>query len=80
MAKFGFKHVPLPDTDIAEGLIKDLFGKAECLLFTIADATVSSSSELVTGAKQGSDWLTGITNHMKTVIKVCVNESKFGSF
>ncbi|XP_057509737.1 ALBINO3-like protein 1, chloroplastic [Actinidia eriantha] len=69
VAKFGFKHVPLPDPDSAEGLMKDLFGRAEGLLFTIADAAVSSASEPATGAKQGSDWLTGITNYMETVLK-----------
>ena len=50
--------------------MKDLFGRAEGLLFTIADAAVSSASEPVTGAKQGSDWLTGITSYMETVLKV----------
>ncbi|GFZ00028.1 OxaA/YidC-like membrane insertion protein [Actinidia rufa] len=50
--------------------MKDLFGRAEGLLFTIADAAVSSASEPATGAKQGSDWLTGITNYMETVLKV----------
>ncbi|XP_010248757.1 PREDICTED: ALBINO3-like protein 1, chloroplastic [Nelumbo nucifera] len=59
----------LPDLDSAEGLIRGVFGKAEGFLYTIADAAVSSSDS-VNGAKQNSDWLSGITNYLETVLKV----------
>ncbi|KAL7261246.1 hypothetical protein ACSBR1_006815 [Camellia fascicularis] len=71
VARLGFKNVPIPDPHAAEGLIRDLFGRAESFLFTIADAAVSSaSSDSVTGTKQSSDWLSGITSYMETVLKV----------
>uniref|UniRef100_A0A5B6ZEG1 Membrane insertase YidC/Oxa/ALB C-terminal domain-containing protein n=1 Tax=Davidia involucrata TaxID=16924 RepID=A0A5B6ZEG1_DAVIN len=69
VARFGFRHVPFPDPDSAEGLIRDLFGRAEGFLYTIADAAVSSSDS-VTSTKQNSDWLSGITYYMESVLKV----------
>lgn len=65
ITKVGFK----PDPQSVEGVIKELFGQAENFLFTIADAAVSSS-DTVTTTKQNSDWLSGITNVMETVLKV----------
>lgn len=71
VARFGFGQVQLPDPDGAEGLIKDLFGRAEGFLYTVADAAVSSNSDAVTGTKQSGDWLSGITYYMESVLKVC---------
>lgn len=71
VARFGFKPEFLPDPDNAEGFVRELFGKAESVLYTIADAAVSASPENVTTAKQTEDWFTGITNYMETVLKVC---------
>ncbi|KAM7269365.1 hypothetical protein ACFE04_024862 [Oxalis oulophora] len=57
-------------------LVRDLFDKAESLLYTIADAAVSSSDsplDVVTDAttkQQNSDWFSGITNSMETILKV----------
>ncbi|GAY43974.1 ALBINO3-like protein 1 [Citrus sinensis] len=64
VAKFGLR----PDPNSADG-VKELLGVAERLLFTLADAAVSSS-DAVTTTKQNSDWLSGITNVMETVLKV----------
>lgn len=68
VAKYGLR----PDPGSSDGVIKELFGllgRAESLLYTIADAAVSSS-DTVTTTKQNSDWLSGITNVMETVLKV----------
>jgi YidC/Oxa1 family membrane protein insertase len=72
VARAGFNSPGLfPDPDAAESVVRDLFGRAESLLYTIADAAVSSSSDSVTGAtKQSSDWLSGITYYMEVVLKV----------
>lgn len=73
VARFGFKHGFLPEPDDAEGVLRELFGRAESLLYTIADAAVSSSDTVAapaTAAKQSNDWLSGITNYMETVLKV----------
>ncbi|XP_062110530.1 ALBINO3-like protein 1, chloroplastic [Humulus lupulus] len=74
VAKLGFKPEFFPDPDSAEGFVRELFGRAEGLLYTVADAAVSSSSvstsDTVTTAKQSGDWFTGITNYMETVLKV----------
>lgn len=73
VARLGF----IPDPEGAEVLVKELFGRAEGLLYTIADAAVSSSpssSDAVTSAavaKQNGDWLSGISNYMESVLKVC---------
>lgn len=71
VARFGFKPEFLPDPDNAEGFVREFFGKAESVLYTIADAAVSASPENVTTAKQTDDWFTGITNYMESVLKVC---------
>ncbi|KAG6426751.1 hypothetical protein SASPL_110984 [Salvia splendens] len=65
----GLGQVPFPDPENAEFLIKDLFGRVEGLLYTVADAAVSSS-DAVSTTKQNSDWLSGITNAMEVVLKV----------
>ncbi|KAL5760035.1 hypothetical protein ACOSQ2_018873 [Xanthoceras sorbifolium] len=65
VAKLGFR----PDPETADGVLRELLGRAESLLYTIADAAVSSS-ETVATTKQNSDWLSGITNGMETVLKV----------
>ncbi|CAM8984200.1 unnamed protein product [Rhodiola kirilowii] len=49
--------------------------RAESLIYTIADAAVSSSDAVVEaggggGVKQSSDWLSGITYYMESVLKV----------
>lgn len=68
VARFGLRHVPLPDP---EDLIRDLYGRAEGLLYTIADAAVSASPDsAVTTTNQNNDWLSGIANYMETVLKV----------
>ncbi|KAM7487220.1 hypothetical protein LguiB_024704 [Lonicera macranthoides] len=68
VARFGLRHVPLPDP---EDLIRDLHGRAEGLLYTIADAAVSASPDsAVTTSNQNNDWLSGIANYMETVLKV----------
>jgi len=70
VARFGFGQVQLPDPEGVEGLIKDLFGRAEGFVYTIADAAVSSNSDVVTGTKQSGDWLSGVTYYMESVLKV----------
>ncbi|KAI6686637.1 hypothetical protein NL676_032550 [Syzygium grande] len=71
VARLGFS----PDPESAEVFARELFGRAEGLLYTIADAAVSSSSPdavaaSATDAKQSGDWLSGITNSMESVLKV----------
>uniref|UniRef100_A0A2P2JAD5 Membrane insertase YidC/Oxa/ALB C-terminal domain-containing protein n=2 Tax=Rhizophora mucronata TaxID=61149 RepID=A0A2P2JAD5_RHIMU len=70
VARFGFNPGLLPDPDGsgAENLISDLFGRAESLLYTIADAAVSNSDTVT--SKQNGDWLSGITYGMETVLKI----------
>ncbi|XP_022776223.1 ALBINO3-like protein 1, chloroplastic isoform X2 [Durio zibethinus] len=73
VAKFGFKPGLLPDPDASEGVIRELFTRAESLLYTIADAAVSSSDAITTTTtttKQNNDWLSGITNSMEAILKV----------
>ncbi|ESW35696.1 hypothetical protein PHAVU_001G257000 [Phaseolus vulgaris] len=72
VARFGLKPGFLPEPEDAEGLLRELFGRAEGLLYTIADAAVSSSDTVAASAaaKQNNDWLSGITNYMETVLKV----------
>ncbi|XP_006652015.2 inner membrane protein PPF-1, chloroplastic-like [Oryza brachyantha] len=54
--------------------VGELFGRVEAFLYTVADAAVSASPEVVQGgggAKEATgDWLSGITNSMETVLKV----------
>ncbi|XP_010682366.2 ALBINO3-like protein 1, chloroplastic [Beta vulgaris subsp. vulgaris] len=73
--KFGFLNSgQLPDPEIFEGTLKELFGRAEGILYTIADAAVSTSDVVdasTTATKQNNgDWLSGITATMETVLKV----------
>ncbi|KAL2332710.1 hypothetical protein Fmac_013923 [Flemingia macrophylla] len=73
VARFGFRPGFLPEPDDAEGLFRELIGRAEGLLYTIADAAVSSSDTVApsaAAAKQSNDWLSGIANYMETVLKV----------
>ncbi|KAL9332750.1 hypothetical protein ACSQ67_002360 [Phaseolus vulgaris] len=76
VARFGLKPGFLPEPEDAEGLLRELFGRAEGLLYTIADAAVSSSDTVAASAaaKQNNDWLSGITNYMETVLKVLFSE------
>lgn len=73
VARFGLGQVPVPDPENAELIIRDLFGRVEGFLYTIADAAVTSSDavDAATATKQNSDWLSGITNAMEVVLKVC---------
>ncbi|XP_057528356.1 ALBINO3-like protein 1, chloroplastic [Amaranthus tricolor] len=74
VAKFGFLNSgQLPDPEVFEGPIKDLFGRTEGFLYTIADAAVSNTDVIdasTTTTKQNGDWLSGITATMETVLKV----------
>ncbi|PIN17770.1 hypothetical protein CDL12_09568 [Handroanthus impetiginosus] len=72
VARLGLGQVPFPDPENAELIIKDLFGRVEGLLYTIADAAVTSSStvDAASTTKQNNDWLSGITNAMEVVLKV----------
>ncbi|KAB2052971.1 hypothetical protein ES319_A12G156100v1 [Gossypium barbadense] len=74
VAKLGFKPGLLPDPEASEGVLRELFTRAESLLYTIADASVSSSDTIATTtsatSKQNNDWLSGIANSMETVLKV----------
>lgn len=68
MARLGIR----PDPEAAEGVFRELLGRAEGFLYTLADAAVSSSpsSDALTTAKQNDDWLSGIANYMESVLKV----------
>ncbi|XP_015894550.3 ALBINO3-like protein 1, chloroplastic [Ziziphus jujuba] len=72
VARLGFNPGSFPDPENTQGMIQELFGRAESFLYTVADAAVSSSSpaETVTTAKQNDDWLSGITNSLESVLKV----------
>jgi YidC/Oxa1 family membrane protein insertase len=71
VARVGFNSPGFfPDPDTAESLVRDLFGRAESVLYTIADAAVSSSDGVTDATKQSSDWLSGITYYMESVLKV----------
>ncbi|KAL0421488.1 UNVERIFIED_CONTAM: ALBINO3-like protein 1, chloroplastic [Sesamum latifolium] len=75
VARFGLGQVPFPDPEDAELMMKDLFGRVEGFLYTVADAAVASSDKVdaVATTKQNSDWLSGITNAMEVVLKVLKN-------
>lgn len=73
VAQFGFSPGP-----VSLDLIKE---HVESLLYTIADAAVSSSETFdsvsrttttttTTTTNQNSDWFTGIANYMETILKV----------
>ncbi|KAL5708271.1 hypothetical protein ACHQM5_019086 [Ranunculus cassubicifolius] len=57
-----------PDFNLSidDAFIQDFFHKTESLLYTLADAAVSTS----TSVKDNGDWFTGITNIMETVLKI----------
>lgn len=72
VARFWFKPGLFPELDGAgEGMIKDFFGGAGSILYTIADAVVSNSDIVTTTTEQNNDWLSGITYYMESVLKVC---------
>lgn len=75
VARFGFR----PDPEAAEGVVRELLGRAEGFLYTLADAAVSSSpsSDALTTAKQNDDWLSGIANYMESVLKVTIKHQIF---
>ncbi|OWM89707.1 hypothetical protein CDL15_Pgr024455 [Punica granatum] len=69
VARLGFR----PDQETAEYAIRELFSRAEGLIYTVADAAVSASDTVVdttSAAKQNNDWLSGIANYMEAVLKV----------
>ncbi|XP_017236628.1 ALBINO3-like protein 1, chloroplastic [Daucus carota subsp. sativus] len=71
VSQFGLGQLPDPET--AQVLIKGLFGKAEGFLYTLADAAVTASpatTDPVTTSSKTSDWFSGISNYMETVLKV----------
>lgn len=74
VARFGLGQVPVPDPGNAEGIIKHLFDRAEGFLYTVADAAVSGSYDVVDSTTPAttdkSDWLSGITSGMESVLKV----------
>lgn len=69
VVRFGPGQVQFPDPEN----LKDLFDRAEGLMYTIADAVVANNGDGIvantTGTKQSNDWLSGITNYMETVLK-----------
>ncbi|KAM0965326.1 hypothetical protein TB2_020930 [Malus domestica] len=70
VARLGLGPGLIPEPEDAGAVLKELFGKAESLLYTVADAAVSSSSsDNLTTSKQSSDWLSGITNYLESVLK-----------
>lgn len=77
VARFGFGKVPFPDPENAAGIIQHFFDRAEGFLYTVADAAVSGSSDVLdsttSATKDNSDWLSGITNGMESVLKVWIN-------
>ncbi|KAF5746522.1 ALBINO3-like protein 1 chloroplastic [Tripterygium wilfordii] len=70
VARSGFMPGMLPDPDGAEGAIKELFGRAESILYTIADVAVSTTDTVNATTKQNNDWFSGITYYMESVLKV----------
>ncbi|KAL6294370.1 hypothetical protein ACE6H2_002512 [Prunus campanulata] len=71
VARLGFGPGLIPEPEDAGAVLKELYDRAESLLYTVADAAVSASSstESVSTTKQSSDWLSGITNYLETVLK-----------
>ncbi|XP_057949422.1 ALBINO3-like protein 1, chloroplastic [Malania oleifera] len=70
VARVGFKPGLFPDPDSAEAIARELLGRAESFLFTVADAAVSTSDGVTGATKQNSDWLSGISTSMENVLKV----------
>ncbi|XP_039122343.1 ALBINO3-like protein 1, chloroplastic [Dioscorea cayenensis subsp. rotundata] len=62
----------LPDLESVDELVREVLGRAEGVIYTIADAAVSSSDAVAAGqgSKQSADWLSGITNTLESVLKV----------
>lgn len=64
----------LPDLEGVDELVREVLGRAEGVIYTIADAAVSSSDAAAAAAgqdsKQSADWLSGITNTLESVLKV----------
>ncbi|XP_020097560.1 ALBINO3-like protein 1, chloroplastic [Ananas comosus] len=67
--RFAAQH-HVPDFQSADGLARDLLARAESLIYTLADAAVSSPDAAAEGSKQSGDWLSGITTYLETVLKV----------
>ncbi|CAH9077712.1 unnamed protein product [Cuscuta epithymum] len=76
VTRFGLGQAPFPEPEDAALLMKSLYDRVEGFMYTVADAAVSGSPDVGTAtttaetAKQNSDWLSGITNTMETVLKV----------
>lgn len=76
VTRFGVGQGPFPDPEVSISLMKSMYDRVEGFLYTVADAAVSGSPDMVTAAntaetaKQNSDWLSGVTNTMETVLKV----------
>lgn len=72
VARLGFGSGLIPEPEDAEGVLKELFGRAESLLYTVADAAVSaqSATENLSSTKQSNDWLSGITGYLESGLKV----------
>ena len=68
IARLGLGPDPFPDPEV----FRDLLGRAEGFLYTVADAAVSSqpAAEAVGAVKQNEDWFSGIANYMESVLKV----------
>ncbi|XP_074295814.1 inner membrane protein PPF-1, chloroplastic-like isoform X2 [Silene latifolia] len=70
VAKFGLLNSSqLPDPES----VKELFGRAESILYTLADAAVNNTDVVDasnTVSKQNGDWLSGITSSMESILKV----------
>ncbi|KAL9241153.1 hypothetical protein vseg_015295 [Gypsophila vaccaria] len=72
VAKLGFMNsAQLPDPEH----VKELFGRVEGMLYTLADAAVSNNNDIVveSTSKQNGDWLSGITSSMESILKVFKN-------
>ncbi|XP_041012138.1 ALBINO3-like protein 1, chloroplastic [Juglans microcarpa x Juglans regia] len=70
VARLGFNSGFFPGPDSVESVVGELFGRAESVLYTIADAAVSNSDTVTSTTKQSNDWLSGITFYMESVLKV----------
>ncbi|GJR31686.1 albino3-like protein 1, chloroplastic [Tanacetum coccineum] len=67
VVRLGPGQVQFPDPEN----LKDLFDRAEGLMYTIADAVVANGTNDASGVvtKQNNDWFSGIANYMETVLK-----------
>lgn len=71
VARLGFDPGFFPDPHNAEGVLGELLGRAESILYTVADAAVSHSDTVTNTTTQSNDWFSGITYYMEFVLKVC---------